>query len=151
MISPLVQLIFSVLHISATWPSGVQRMADNYLKNPVRTFVGSLDLNVSTVYYWYHKMPYIRIIYPVLRYREALVASRYTKLRIRREELCSKTFEKIKRPESCLNRLIPATRACSNRRHLRFNDRPSLISCMYNRKFQKELFPTICLCANRYL
>ena len=33
---------------SATWPKGVQRMADQYLKNPVRVFVGSLDLNVST-------------------------------------------------------------------------------------------------------
>ena len=32
---------------SATWPKGVQRMADQYLKNPVRVFVGSLDLNVS--------------------------------------------------------------------------------------------------------
>ncbi|XP_073258696.1 probable ATP-dependent RNA helicase DDX43 [Porites lutea] len=30
---------------SATWPKGVQRMADQYLKNPVRVFVGSLDLN----------------------------------------------------------------------------------------------------------
>ena len=33
---------------SATWPKGVQRMADQYMKNPVRVFVGSLDLNVST-------------------------------------------------------------------------------------------------------
>ncbi|XP_068750067.1 probable ATP-dependent RNA helicase DDX43 isoform X2 [Montipora capricornis] len=30
---------------SATWPKGVQRMADQYMKNPVRVFVGSLDLN----------------------------------------------------------------------------------------------------------
>lgn len=32
---------------SATWPKGVQRMADQYMKDPVRVFVGSLDLNVS--------------------------------------------------------------------------------------------------------
>lgn len=30
---------------SATWPKGVQRMADQYMKDPVRVFVGSLDLN----------------------------------------------------------------------------------------------------------
>ena len=41
----------------------------------------------------------LRIIYPVLRYQEVLVTSGYTKLRIRRDELCSKTFERIKRPE----------------------------------------------------
>ena len=32
---------------SATWPPGVQRMADQYMTDPVRVFVGSLDLNVS--------------------------------------------------------------------------------------------------------
>ncbi|KXJ28996.1 probable ATP-dependent RNA helicase DDX43 [Exaiptasia diaphana] len=30
---------------SATWPPGVQRMADQYMTDPVRVFVGSLDLN----------------------------------------------------------------------------------------------------------
>lgn len=33
------------LMTSATWPKGVQRMADQYMTNPVRVFVGSLDLN----------------------------------------------------------------------------------------------------------
>ncbi|XP_048581874.1 probable ATP-dependent RNA helicase DDX43 isoform X6 [Nematostella vectensis] len=30
---------------SATWPPGVQRMADQYMTDPVRVFVGCLDLN----------------------------------------------------------------------------------------------------------
>lgn len=30
---------------SATWPKSVQRMADQYMNDPVRVFVGSLDLN----------------------------------------------------------------------------------------------------------
>lgn len=30
---------------SATWPKSVQRMADQYMKDPMRVFVGSLDLN----------------------------------------------------------------------------------------------------------
>ena len=43
-------LLMAVFYYSATWPKGVQRMADQYMKDPVRVFVGSLDLNVSTVY-----------------------------------------------------------------------------------------------------
>ena len=41
---------FNVDHFcySATWPKSVQRMADQYMKDPMRVFVGSLDLNVST-------------------------------------------------------------------------------------------------------
>ena len=39
------RLIILVLAVySATWPPGVQRMADKYLKDPVRVNVGSLDL-----------------------------------------------------------------------------------------------------------
>ena len=53
----------------------------------------------------------LRIIYPVLRYLEALLASGFIELRLRRDDLCSKTFDKIKRPESRLNYFMPITRA----------------------------------------
>lgn len=36
-----------VFYRSATWPLGVQRMADQYLKNPIKVNVGSLDLQVG--------------------------------------------------------------------------------------------------------
>ena len=32
------------LYFSATWPQGVRRLAQSYMKNPVQVFVGSLDL-----------------------------------------------------------------------------------------------------------
>ena len=88
------------------------------------------------------------IIYPVLRYHEALITSGYTELRIRRDELCSKTFEKIKRPESRLNHLIPVTWACAHRRSLCFSDRPSLMKCRTER-FKKSFFPVMCLRAHK--
>lgn len=30
--------------VSATWPQGVRRLAQSYMKNPIQVFVGSLDL-----------------------------------------------------------------------------------------------------------
>ena len=43
-----VQSIMSLCnHCSATWPMGVQRMANQYLHNPIKVNVGSLDLQVS--------------------------------------------------------------------------------------------------------
>ena len=32
------------IHYSATWPSGVRRLATRYMKDPMQVFVGSLDL-----------------------------------------------------------------------------------------------------------
>ena len=29
---------------SATWPEGVRRLAQSYMKNPIQVFIGSLDL-----------------------------------------------------------------------------------------------------------
>ena len=29
---------------SATWPPGVRRLAESYMKDPVTVFIGSLDL-----------------------------------------------------------------------------------------------------------
>ena len=38
-----------MLVFSATWPPGVRRLADAYLKDPYQVYVGSLDLRVSVV------------------------------------------------------------------------------------------------------
>ena len=46
------------------------------------------------------------IIYPLLRYPEALLASGFTKLHKRRDHICSKTFEMIKKLQSRLNHLM---------------------------------------------
>ena len=37
---------------SATWPSGVRRMATQYVEKPVQVNVGSLDLAVSLLKCW---------------------------------------------------------------------------------------------------
>lgn len=29
---------------SATWPEGVRRLAQSYMKNPIQVFIGTLDL-----------------------------------------------------------------------------------------------------------
>ena len=36
---------------SATWPPAVQEMADRYMKDPFKVFVGTLDLAVSLQYF----------------------------------------------------------------------------------------------------
>lgn len=38
------------MYFSATWPQGVRRLAQSYMKHPIQVFVGSLDLaTVHTV------------------------------------------------------------------------------------------------------
>ena len=88
------------------------------------------------------------IMYPVLRYPEALVTSGFTELHTRRDHLCSKTFETIKKPQSRLNHFIPPTRACAHGRSLRFSDRPSIFKCRTER-FEKSFFPAMCLKPHR--
>ena len=51
----------------------------------------------------------------------------------RRDHLCSKTFEMIKRPQSRLNHLRPLTCACAHGQSLRFSDRPSIFKCRTER------------------
>ena len=64
----------------------------------------------------------LHIIHPVLRYPEALLTSGFTELHARRDHLCFKTFEMIKKPQSRLNHLIPPIRACAQGRSLQFSD-----------------------------
>lgn len=45
-----IKKTLSYLYYSATWPQGVRRLAQSYMKKPVQVFVGSLDLaTVHTV------------------------------------------------------------------------------------------------------
>jgi ATP-dependent RNA helicase DDX43 len=37
-------MIMIVLCCSATWPEGVRRLAQSYMKNPIQVFIGTLDL-----------------------------------------------------------------------------------------------------------
>jgi superfamily II DNA/RNA helicase len=37
-------MIMIVLCYSATWPEGVRRLAQSYMKNPIQVFIGTLDL-----------------------------------------------------------------------------------------------------------
>lgn len=37
-------LMRCILSVSATWPQGVRRLAQSYMKNPIQVCVGSLDL-----------------------------------------------------------------------------------------------------------
>lgn len=39
--------VINLLCFSATWPTGVRRLAKSYLKNPMMVYVGTLDLAVG--------------------------------------------------------------------------------------------------------
>ena len=92
----------------------------------------------------------LRIIFPVLRYQEALATTGCVPLHTRRMELCSKLFTKIKEPESRLRHLVPPTRSQAQGRAAPFatnKDRPSLISCKTER-FKRSFFAAMCLYAH---
>ena len=52
----IIGLIFMFFFLSATWPSAVQRMANSYLSDPIKVFVGTLDLAVSLSLYFQGNM-----------------------------------------------------------------------------------------------
>ena len=82
----------------------------------------------------------LRIAYPVLWYHEALLTSGFIELRLRKDDLCSKTIDKIKKPESRLNHLMHSTRARAHGR--------SIFKCRTER-FKKSILPTMCLQTHR--
>ena len=41
------EIHIQIFNFSATWPEGVRRLGNSYLKDPMQVFVGSLDLAVS--------------------------------------------------------------------------------------------------------
>ena len=40
-------IIIITSYLSATWPAGVRRLAESYMKEPFQVTVGTLDLRVS--------------------------------------------------------------------------------------------------------
>ena len=42
-----VYIIIIISYLSATWPAGVRRLAESYMKEPFQVTVGTLDLRVS--------------------------------------------------------------------------------------------------------
>lgn len=43
----LIECTFLYFYYSATWPTGVRRLAKSYLKDSMMVYVGTLDLAVS--------------------------------------------------------------------------------------------------------
>ena len=52
----------------------------------------------------------LRILYPNTHYEDALSSSECSRLHVRRQDICKKTFQKIARPSPKLYNLLPATR-----------------------------------------
>ena len=52
---------------SATWPPGVRRLAESYMKDPFQVNVGTLDLRVSLIVK-YSVLNYILIVKVILIY-----------------------------------------------------------------------------------
>ena len=61
----------------------------------------------------------LRIFYPNTHYEDALSSSGCSRLHVRRQDICKKTFQKIARPSFKLYNLLPATReeACGRNLH----------------------------------
>jgi hypothetical protein len=79
-----------------------------------------------------------RILYPENHYDEALVLSGCSLLSERRSLLCKKTFRKICKPTSRLNKLVPETRA---KYELRNNQTFTVTRC----RTERVLFPACVL------
>lgn len=85
----------------------------------------------------------LRIIYPYMSYREALVASGCPRLIDNRQRLCLNLFNKIRRNStSQLASFIPKTRSSAHGRHLRSNNNLSLYRCNTER-FKRSFFPSM--------
>jgi hypothetical protein len=83
------------------------------------------------------------IIYPTLSYGAALDQAKCSTLRARCDGLCIKTFDKLRQPNSRLNRLIPPPQANKHNCNLKYENRLTLFPCKTDR-FKKSFFPTMC-------
>ena len=84
----------------------------------------------------------LRILFPALSYRDAIVAANSTRLNVRRDELCKKVWDGICVPGSRLHHLIPPKRADCHAYELRNKNHVSLFKCRTER-FKKSFFPTM--------
>lgn len=84
----------------------------------------------------------LRILFPALSYKDAIVAANSTRLNVRRDELCKKVWDGICVPGSRLYHLIPPKRADCHVYELRNKNHVSLFKCRTER-FKKSFFPTM--------
>ena len=84
----------------------------------------------------------LRILFPALSYRDAVVAANSTRLNVRRDELCKKVWDGICVPGSRLHHLIPPKRADCHAYELRNKNHVPLFKCRTER-FKKSFFPTM--------
>ena len=84
----------------------------------------------------------LRILFPALSYRDAILAANSTRLNVRRDELCKKVWDGICVPGSRLHHLIPPKRADCHAYELRNKNHVSLFKCRTER-FKKSFFPTM--------
>ena len=85
----------------------------------------------------------LRVLYPGLHYIDALQIAQIPRLDTRRHDLCTKTFEKIAKPNNRLNHLLPPTRVAAHGRTLRNKDCLSLPKCRTNR-YKNSFIPAMC-------
>ena len=84
----------------------------------------------------------LRILFPALSYRDAIMAANSTRVNVRRDELCKKVWDGICVPGSRLHHLIPPKRADCHAYELRNKNHVSLFKCRTER-FKKSFFPTM--------
>ena len=84
----------------------------------------------------------LRILFPALSYRDAILAANSTRLNVRRDKLCKKVWDGICVPGSRLHHLIPPKRADCHAYELRNKNHVSLFKCRTER-FKKSFFPTM--------
>ena len=85
----------------------------------------------------------LRILYPNTHYEDALSSSGCSRLHVRRQDICRKTFQKIARPTSKLYNLLPATREEACGRNLRNCKHRSVPRCKTER-FKRSFIPAMC-------
>ena len=71
----------------------------------------------------------MRIIYPNLNYDAALIQAKCSPLSVRRDSICTKTFDKLRQPGSRLEHLVPPSRDNEHGRNLRYGNRLTLYPC----------------------
>ena len=64
----------------------------------------------------------MRIIYPTLNYDAALIQAKCSPLSVRRDAICTKTFDKLRQPGSRLEHLVPPSRDNEHGRNLRYTE-----------------------------
>ena len=78
----------------------------------------SLTINLSDKVEWVQKRS-MRIIYATLNYDAALIQAKCSPFSVRRDSMCTKTFDKLRQPASRLEHFIPPSRNNEHGRNLK--------------------------------